>query len=117
MSWEIVILALGLLINFAVSIDGRRKSTAERDKLEAETAQLYANMAKDAAEREKTMRGDITRLEATVKEQRTQIEELREISEQKDGRIKELEDLTHKQEAEIRGLRAELDQLKKPKSQ
>ncbi len=115
MNWEIIILALGLVINFVVSLDGRRKSTAEKDKLEAETAKLYADMAASSAEREKTLKADIKQLEDIVKRQAKEIEELRETSLQKDGRIKELETLTHKQETEIRGLRAELDQLKKPK--
>lgn len=113
MNWEIIALFIGLIVNLLMTIDGRRKSVAERDKLEAETASLYAKMAAESAARETNLKADIVKLEKQVKDQNRQIEELREIIDQKDGRIKELEDLTHKQEAEIRRLRSELDQMKK----
>lgn len=112
-TWETIVLLVGLILNIIYSYDNRKKSSAEKDKLEAETALLYADMAASSAKREKALKDDIIRLEKVIVKQNEQIEELRKTSVLKDGRIKELEDLTHKQETEIRRLRTELDQLKR----
>lgn len=104
--------AIGLLVTLAIAIGGWFKGSAERDKLEAETAVLYANLSADGAKREKGLRDEIEGLSRKLGEQDKKIAELNEVIEQKDNRIKQLETLTVAQEKEIQALRSELDSLK-----
>lgn len=122
MVWTDTIQIIGLVITFVVAVFGLLKSSAEKDKLEAETAVLYANLSADGAKREKQYKLDIQTLEEKIDEQskkidlqNNQIVKLKETIDQKDGRIIELESLTEKQEVQIANMRAELDKLKNKK--
>ena len=122
MVWTDTIQIIGLVITFVVAVFGLLKSSAEKDKLEAETAVLYANLSADGAKREKQYKLDIQALEEKIDEQskkidlqNNQIVKLKETIDQKDGRIIELESLTEKQEVQIANMRAELDKLKNKK--
>jgi septal ring factor EnvC (AmiA/AmiB activator) len=89
------------------------KGGAEKEKIEAETALLYANLSAEGAKREKQLKADMLVLENNVRSQNDKISELKEIIEQKDKRILELESLTEKQEKELQKLRSELNTLQR----
>lgn len=104
---------IGLLVTLAVAIGGWFKGTAERDKLEAETAVLYANLSADGAKRETSLRCEIETLRAALIKQDETIAELKDVIEKKDDRIRELETLTQTQEREIQSLRKELNSIRR----
>jgi uncharacterized coiled-coil protein SlyX len=115
MTFEIaeVLQIIGLFITFVVAIAGNRKSKSERDKLEAETAVLYANLSAEGAKRETEMQKKIDELSSKLKRQDETIADLKEVIEKKDARIGELETLTKAQEKEIQGLRTELNTIRR----
>ncbi|MDD2920994.1 MAG: hypothetical protein PHQ36_01800 [Anaerolineales bacterium] len=110
---------IGLIITFLLALASWFKGTAERGKLVAETAVLYAELSDRGVKREKELQDQLDDLkkkisdqEKVITEQNEKIAELKKIIDQKDNRIVQLESLTVTQEKEIQKLRTELDTLR-----
>ncbi len=116
-----------ILIPAAIAIIGwivaSRKSSAEVDHLEAETAGLYADIATKSAQRERDslaneiiLKEQIKRLENRINVMSETIASLMQIVQEKDGRIAELEKLSKSQATKIIELQAEIDTLRMKRS-
>lgn len=108
-----IIEVIAIIVTFIIAVAGWKKNSAEREKFEAETASLYANLAADAVKREKNTRADMDELERKIELQEKHIAELKEIIQQKDKRIEELETLTVAQEKKLKQLQTELNGIRK----
>lgn len=115
MEWTEIFLGLGFFVNLFIAINTAVTGRRERDKLEAETAGVYARMVADGAEREKKLLDEIHELRNKVEEQSVKIKTLSETLDAKDKRVRELEILTQQQEGQIQKLQKELDDLRKSK--
>ncbi len=123
-----------ILIPLVVAVIGwavvSRKSHAETEKLEAETAGLYADMARNSAksekdiktqydkmardsrDRENELKKQITSLESRINEMQETIESLTNKNREKDKRIIDLEKLSKEQATKIVELQTEVDALR-----